>query len=144
VWLACLTEAGGNVDGLAEDVKAMADSIRAKGMRAGVAIKPKTPVEVALSAAPFVDMVLVMTVEPGFGGQSFMGDMMPKVRALRGAFPALDIQVDGGLAEATIVEAADAGANVIVAGTAVFKAEDPSAAIAALRRPVEEALSRAV
>lgn len=105
-------------------------------MRAGIALKPATPVSSILSVIPSLDMVLVMTVEPGFGGQSFMEDMMPKVAELRAAFPELDIQVDGGLSPATIEAAADAGANVIVAGTAVFKAHDRAAAIDALRKPV--------
>lgn len=83
-------------------------------------------------------MVLVMTVEPGFGGQSFMPDMMPKVKALRERYPNLHIEVDGGLSEKTIDVAADAGANVIVAGSAVFGASDPAAVIAQLRDAVEK------
>ena len=84
-------------------------------------------------------MVLIMTVEPGFGGQSFMPDMMPKVRALRARYPALHIQVDGGLSPATVGAAAGAGANVIVAGSAVFGAEDPAAVVALLREAVGSA-----
>ena len=83
-------------------------------------------------------MVLVMTVEPGFGGQKFMPEMMPKVEALRKRYPELNIEVDGGLAENTIDTAADAGANVIVAGSAVFGAKDPSEVIAKLREAVEK------
>jgi ribulose-phosphate 3-epimerase len=79
-----------------------------------------------------------MTVEPGFGGQSFMPETMPKVAELRARFPALDIQVDGGLGPATIEAAARAGANVIVAGTSIFGAADPGAAMAAMRRVVED------
>lgn len=82
-------------------------------------------------------MVLIMTVEPGFGGQKFMASELPKVKALRERYPSLDIEVDGGLGEATIDEAADAGANVIVAGSAVFGAPDPAAVIAKLRKAVE-------
>lgn len=82
-------------------------------------------------------MVLVMTVEPGFGGQSFMADMMPKVQTLRKRYPNLNIEVDGGLSEKTIDTAADAGANVIVAGSAVFGAKDPSDVIRKLRESVE-------
>lgn len=82
-------------------------------------------------------MALVMTVEPGFGGQKFMADMMPKVEALRKRYPNLNIEVDGGLSEKTIDAAADAGANVIVAGSAVFGAKDPSQVIQALRESVE-------
>jgi ribulose-phosphate 3-epimerase len=94
-------------------------------MKAGIAIKPKTSVESFLPYADLVDMVLVMTVEPGFGGQSFMHDCIDKVRVIRQKYPNLDIQVDGGLALDTIEVAAEAGANVIVAGTSIFKAEDP-------------------
>lgn len=102
--------------------------------------QPTTPVDEAFcdfvrSARP--DMILVMTVEPGFGGQKFMADMMPKVETLRASFPALDIQVDGGLSPDTVGAAAAAGANVIVAGSAVFKADDAAAVIAQLRAPVD-------
>jgi ribulose-phosphate 3-epimerase len=81
-----------------------------------------------------------MTVEPGFGGQKFMPDMMPKVEALRKRYPELDIEVDGGLSEKTIDVAAEAGANVIVAGSAVFGAQDPGAVIKALREAVQKRL----
>ena len=83
-------------------------------------------------------MVLVMTVEPGFGGQKFMPHMMPKVQALRARYPDLNIEVDGGLSTSTIGTAADAGANVIVAGSAVFGAQDPGAVVKALREAVEK------
>lgn len=82
-------------------------------------------------------MVLVMTVEPGFGGQKFMASQLPKVTALRERYPGLNIEVDGGLGPGTIDEAADAGANVIVAGSAVFGATDPGEVIRALRGAVE-------
>jgi ribulose-phosphate 3-epimerase len=85
-------------------------------------------------------MVLIMTVEPGFGGQKFMPDMMPKVETLRKRYPELDIEVDGGLSEKTIDVAAEAGANVIVAGSAVFGAQDPGAVIKALREAVQKRL----
>ena len=88
-------------------------------------------------SAKYAQMVLVMTVEPGFGGQKFMTSELPKVKALRERYPKLDIEVDGGLGEATIAEAADAGANVIVAGSAVFGAKDPAAVISKLREAVE-------
>ena len=84
-----------------------------------------------------------MTVEPGFGGQKFMASEMPKVKALRERYPELDIEVDGGLGEVTVDEAAEAGANVIVAGSAVFGAQDPKAIIARLRQAVESRNSAA-
>jgi ribulose-phosphate 3-epimerase len=82
-------------------------------------------------------MVLVMTVEPGFGGQSFMASELPKVSALRARYPDLPIEVDGGISEKTIPQAADAGANVIVAGSAVFGAKDPGDVIKKLREAVD-------
>lgn len=82
-------------------------------------------------------MVLIMTVHPGFGGQSFLEGMMPKVKTLRDRYPELYIEVDGGLGEKTIGRAAKAGANVIVAGSAVFGAPEPGRVIGALRRAVE-------
>lgn len=83
-------------------------------------------------------MVLVMTVEPGFGGQKFMASELPKVQALRERYPELNIEVDGGIGPATIDQAADAGANVIVAGSAVFGAKDPAQVIALLRETVQK------
>jgi ribulose-phosphate 3-epimerase len=83
-------------------------------------------------------MVLVMTVHPGFGGQKFMASELPKVAALRERFPDLNIEVDGGLGLGTIDQAADAGANVIVAGSAVFGAADPGDVIAKLREAVQK------
>ena len=83
-------------------------------------------------------MVLVMTVHPGFGGQKFMASELPKVASLRERYPDLQIEVDGGLSEKTVDEAAEAGANVIVAGSAVFGAESPGDVIRALRESVEK------
>ena len=81
-------------------------------------------------------MVLVMTVHPGFGGQKFMASELPKVKAVRERYPDLNIEVDGGLSEGTIDQAADAGANVIVAGSAVFGAKNPADVISKLREAV--------
>lgn len=112
-------------------------SIRKAGMKAGVAIKPRTSVDSVIDIiAQQADMILVMTVEPGFGGQKFMQDCLPKVKALRQKYPHLDIQVDGGLSPNTIDQAADAGANVIVAGSSIFGAEDPAKVIEEFRSKV--------
>ncbi|KAJ3046986.1 hypothetical protein HK097_000348 [Rhizophlyctis rosea] len=119
-----------------KDAPALIDKIHAAGMKAGVAVKPGTPVEVVFDLVPKVEQILIMTVEPGFGGQKFMEDMLPKVAILREKFPDLDIEVDGGLSAETIDKAAAAGANVIVAGTGVFHAPDPSEAIQILRDSV--------
>ena len=110
-----------------------------------MAIKPRTPIDGVLPLLDEVDLVLVMTVEPGFGGQKYMADMAPKLRALRAAIGdrPIDIQVDGGLDPETVKHAAAAGANVIVAGSAVFRAEDPRVAIEALREGAGHALARA-
>ncbi|KAF3778155.1 Ribulose-phosphate 3-epimerase cytoplasmic isoform [Nymphaea thermarum] len=116
-------------------------SVKAKGMRPGVALKPGTPVTEVDDEVP-VEMVLVMTVEPGFGGQKFMPETMEKVRALRQKYPSLDIEVDGGLGPDTIGQAASAGANCIVAGSSVFKAKEPAEVISILRKGVVEAQGR--
>ncbi|THU56073.1 hypothetical protein C4D60_Mb11t13420 [Musa balbisiana] len=112
--------------------------IKVKGMRPGVALKPGTPVEEVEGENP-VEMVLVMTVEPGFGGQKFMPETMDKVRALRKKYPSLDIEVDGGLGPSTIDMAASAGANCIVAGSSVFGAKEPANVISILRKSVRDA-----
>ncbi|CCK72337.1 ribulose-phosphate 3-epimerase RPE1 KNAG_0J02580 [Huiozyma naganishii CBS 8797] len=114
--------------------------IKSYGIRAACAVKPGTPVDVLFELAPHLDMALVMTVEPGLGGQKFMPEMMEKVAALRERFPQLDIQVDGGLGKATVPQAAAAGANVIVAGTSVFTATDPADVIGFMREEVRKGL----
>ena len=128
-----------------EDPVALCKTIREAGMQVGVSIKPKTPISAIekLIDEELVDMVLIMTVEPGFGGQSFMEDMMPKVSALREKYPLLNIEVDGGLGPKTIDVAAAAGANIIVAGTAVFGAPDRAAVVAQLRDSVAAQLNKA-
>jgi ribulose-phosphate 3-epimerase len=116
---------------------ALARRLRAIGARAGLAVKPATQVESLFEVLDEFDQILVMTVEPGFGGQSFMPEMMPKLRRLadeaRRRGSAVWLQVDGGIGESTIAQAAEAGADTFVAGSAVFGAADPDAAIAALR-----------
>lgn len=113
------------------------DKIIACGCKAGVSVKPATPAEELFPYLDKLSMALVMTVEPGFGGQSFMPETMEKVKALRREAERrgleLDIQVDGGINASTVAVAAQAGANVFVAGSAVFGAEDAAAAIAKLR-----------
>ena len=113
------------------------DKIHAKGKKAGVVLKPKTPAEAILPFLEKVELILVMTVEPGFGGQKFMADQMPKVSALRRMIdeknPACELEVDGGVAPDTCQTCIDAGANVLVAGSAVYKAADIPARIAELR-----------
>ena len=118
--------------------------IREAGALPAVSVKPGTPAEAVFPLLPELDMVLVMTVEPGFGGQSFMADMMPKVRALRReadrlSLP-LNIQVDGGIDLPTAPLAAEAGANILVAGSALFSKPDYAKAVAALRAAAESAL----
>ncbi|XP_073294104.1 ribulose-phosphate 3-epimerase, cytoplasmic isoform [Primulina huaijiensis] len=121
----------------------LVQKIKSKGMRPGVSLKPGTCIEEVyplLEDENPVELVLVMTVEPGFGGQKFMPEMMDKVRALRKKYPSLDIEVDGGLGPSTIDTAASAGANCIVAGSSVFGAPDPAQVIALLRKSVEQEL----
>ena len=119
------------------DPVATARAIRAAGARAAMAVKPGTAFEPYTDLLAELDMVLVMTVEPGFGGQSFMADQMPKVRAVREAVRKhggdIWIQVDGGVSASTIEQCAEAGADVFVAGSAVYGAEDAAAAIDRLR-----------
>lgn len=117
-----------------DDPSAVIDKILARGCKPAIAIKPGTPAEAVLPYADRLAMVLVMTVEPGFGGQSFMEDMMPKLAWLRQRCrPGTVLQVDGGINRKTIAAAAAAGANCFVAGSAVFGREDYGAEITALR-----------
>ncbi|XP_072197594.1 ribulose-phosphate 3-epimerase isoform X1 [Excalfactoria chinensis] len=108
----------------------------------GLAIKPGTSVEQLAPWANQIDMALVMTVEPGFGGQKFMEDMMPKVQWLRTQFPSLDIEVDGGVGPDTIHKCAEAGANMIVSGSAIMKSADPRSVINLLRNVCSEAAQK--
>ena len=116
----------------------LARELRERGARAGLALSPATPVEPFLDWLGEVDMVLVMTVEPGFGGQSFLDGCLPKLRRLRRAVDEhgleVRLQVDGGVSAETVERCAEAGADVFVAGSAVYGADDPAAAIADLRR----------
>ncbi|CAG99716.1 Rpe1 [Kluyveromyces lactis] len=123
-----------------KDPVALVKLIKKHGMKAACSVKPGTPVDVLYELAPSLDMALVMTVEPGFGGQKFMADMMSKVKDLRTRFPNLNIQVDGGLGKQNVELAAEAGANVIVAGTSVFRAHDPADVIGFMKTKVNDAL----
>ncbi|BFZ56929.1 RIBULOSE-phosphate 3-epimerase [Savitreella phatthalungensis] len=142
-WVDLMSDNGADsytfhVEAVASDAHAieLIKAIHAKGMKVAAALKPSTPASAVAAYADMLDMILVMTVEPGFGGQKFMEDMMPKVQELRKRYPSKLIQVDGGLSEKTIDKAADAGANVIVAGTGIFKAADTRRAIDGLRSTV--------
>lgn len=121
----------------------LARELRKRGAKAGMALKPGTAVEPYLDLLPEMDMLLIMTVEPGFGGQAFLDVTLPKIRraasAIAGSGLPVAIQVDGGVTEETIQRAAEAGANVFVAGSAVYGADDPDVAISALRKSAETA-----
>ena len=114
-----------------ENTKAALEKIRALGVKPGIVVKPKTPAEDITEFLPMVDLVLVMTVEPGFGGQKFMADMMPKVKQLRAMLdevnPSCHLEVDGGVDLKTGVVCKENGANVLVAGSAFFGAADRAA-----------------
>lgn len=125
----------------ATDPFRVARDIRAAGARCGVAVKPGTSANAIEDLLPFVDMVLVMTVEPGFGGQSFMADQLAKVSTIRSwvnkSGADIWVQVDGGVGPSTIEQCAEAGANVFVAGSAVYRSPDPAAMVTALRSMAE-------
>jgi ribulose-phosphate 3-epimerase len=115
------------------DVGKTITAIQAGGAKAALAVKPGTPIEAVYPYLNELYMVLVMTVEPGFGGQSFMNDMMRKVELLKAKKPDLLVEVDGGISPETVRTAAQAGVDICVAGTSVFKADDAKAAIGALK-----------
>ena len=114
-----------------ENTRLALEKIRAMGVQPGIVVKPKTPAEEIEEFLPMVDMVLVMTVEPGFGGQKFMADMMPKVKQLRAMLdkvnPGCHLEVDGGVDLVTGVACKENGADVLVAGSAFFRAADKAA-----------------
>jgi ribulose-phosphate 3-epimerase len=144
-WAPLYAEAGAgsvtfHVEAAAAPIR-LARTLRSAGARAGMALKPATPVEPYVDLLPELDMLLLMTVEPGFGGQQFLDVVLPKIRRARQAIGDLDIwlQVDGGVSADTIERCAEAGADVFVAGSAVYGAQDPSAAVTALRHAAEGA-----
>jgi len=117
--------------------------IRSRNMKVGIAISPATPsTAITDEIANAVDMLLVMTVQPGQGGQKFRHECVPKVGELRARFPTKDIEVDGGVSPETIGCCADAGSNVIVAGTAIFRASDPAEVIATFKTNVNAAQAK--
>ncbi len=114
-----------------ENTLAALKRIRALGVKPAISVKPKTPAEAVLPYLPYCDLILVMTVEPGFGGQAFMEDMMPKLKQIRAYIdaqnPTCELEVDGGINEKTALICRENGANVLVAGSAYFKSTDPAA-----------------
>jgi len=139
-WAPGFAEAGAgsvtfHVEAATAPIKVARD-IRAAGARAGMGLRPATPVEAYADLLPEIDMLLVMTVEPGFGGQKFLDVVVPKIRRARELVKGRDldlwIQVDGGVSAETIEVCADAGADVFVAGSAVYGADDPAAAVRSL------------
>src|SRR5687767_4818260 len=146
-WAPQYIEAGAgsvtfHVEAAAAPVR-LAREIRAKGARASMALRPATPVEPYEDLLPELDMLLVMTVEPGFGGQAFLDMCLPKIRRARALLDrhGLDLwlQVDGGVSLETIERCAEAGADTFVAGSAVFGADDPAAMVETLRTRAEAA-----
>ncbi len=115
------------------DMNALIKQIKDLGVKVGITINPPTPVEVLLPYIDDVDMVLIMTVNPGFGGQSLIEDCLDKIKFLRKNYPELDIEIDGGVKLDNLDNVIEAGANIIVAGSAVFNAKDPSAVVKAIK-----------
>ena len=150
-WAPAYAEAGArNVTIHAEAAQAPVRTLRAirtAGARAGLALNPGTPVEHVTDLLPEVDMLLLMTVEPGFGGQPFLDMVLPKLRRARalvgGREATVWLQVDGVVSEETIERCAEAGADVFVAGSAVYGSDDPGRAVQALRAQAERATARA-
>jgi ribulose-phosphate 3-epimerase len=150
-WAPPYAEAGArnvtvHVEAAADPVQ-LARRLRSAGALAGLAVKPGTPLEPYLDLLQEYDTLLVMTVEPGFGGQQFIAEVLPKVREARRRVQSghlrLFVEVDGGVTDETIVAAAEAGADVFVAGSAVYHADDPAKAVDALRRRARAAMPTA-
>ena len=149
-WAPAYAEAGAqsvtfHVEAAAAPVR-LARELRAAGARAGMALKPATPIDPLVDLLPEIDMVLLMTVEPGFGGQPFLDVVLPKIartrQLLRDRDSSVWLQVDGGISASTIERAAEAGADVFVAGSAVFNADDPAGVVSHLRTAAEAAAVR--
>ena len=120
-----------------ENTLAALKRIRSLGVKPAISVKPRTPAEAVLPYLPYCDLILVMTVEPGFGGQAFMEDMMPKLKQIRTYIdaqnPTCELEVDGGINEKTALICRENGANVLVAGSAYFKSADPAAFVRAAK-----------
>jgi len=148
-WVDAIAGAGGrlycfHIEATADAIS-LIKTIHAKGMKAGVAISPDTPsTAITDEVGSLADMLLVMTVYPGLGGQKFLDRCVPKVTELRARFPEKDIEVDGGVGPDTVGQCADAGSNVIVAGTAIFGAEDPENVITILKSTVNQVQGKIV
>ncbi|XP_037043174.1 ribulose-phosphate 3-epimerase [Bradysia coprophila] len=141
-WVESMADAGVDqytfhIEPVQGQVAKICRQVREAGMKVGLALKPGTEVEVVKEFIPLADMILIMTVEPGFGGQKFMADMMPKVKWLRDNYPQLDIEVDGGVGPDTIHACANAGANMIVSGSAIIRADNQKEVITLLKKTVE-------
>ncbi|TAN35635.1 MAG: ribulose-phosphate 3-epimerase [Verrucomicrobia bacterium] len=126
------------------DVRAVLHDIRKHKLRAGLTLNPETPVEALFPYLADVDEVLFMSVHPGYGGQAFIPQVLPKVAELRRRAPELDISIDGGINRATTIQAAEHGANLFVAGTYLFGAADMQAEIAHMRAAIQNAYGKKV
>lgn len=141
-WIEPMADANVNlytfhIEPVENEITTVCRKVKESGMKVGLALKPGTSLEMVKEFIPLADMILIMTVEPGFGGQKFMTDMMPKVKWLRENYPNLDIEVDGGVGPSTISACAEAGANMIVSGTAVVQADNQKDVMSMLKKTVE-------
>lgn len=118
-----------------DDRKVLIDTIRSKGANVGIAVNPETPVDKVGDMLEYVDLLLIMSVHPGFSGQSFIEHVLSQVQSARSAYPNLMIQMDGGIDDATAKKCIEAGANNLVSGSFIFGAKDRTLAINALRNP---------
>ena len=127
-----------------DELKEISERLHKRGVKAGISVKPGTPPESIKALMPYFDMVLVMTVEPGFGGQSYISDMNDKIKKIAeysaADFPNMIIEVDGGINAETAAQAAKSGATVLVAGSSVFRAADAAKAISEIRTAAEKAI----
>ncbi|XP_067686679.1 ribulose-phosphate 3-epimerase-like [Haliotis asinina] len=146
-WVKSMADAGADMYTFhleaAEDPGRCIRMIKEAGMKVGLAINPPTSVDGVLPYLDMVDLVLVMTVNPGFGGQKFMGECLSKVQFLREKSRSLDIEVDGGVGPSTVQQCAEAGANVIVSGSGIIKSDNPRETISYMRHIVDEVLQKA-